>query len=50
MGTSVIKILLIEDNPGDTRLITEMLSDTELFNCALECTSRLSTAIDYLAG
>ena len=50
MDTDVIKILLIEDNPGDTRLIKEMLSDAELFNCILECTSRLSTAIDYLAG
>jgi len=50
MSTDVIRILLIEDNPGDMRLIKEMLSDAELFNCVLECTTRLSTAIAYLAG
>ena len=50
MHTDVIKILLIEDNPGDTRLIRKMLSDSELFNCVLECRSRLSTAIACLAG
>ena len=50
MSTGVIRILLIEDNPGDIRLIEEMLSDAELFNCVLECSSRLSTAIACLAG
>jgi PAS domain S-box-containing protein len=50
MDTDVIKILLIEDNPGDTRLIKEMLSNAELFNCVLECTARLSTGLEYLAG
>jgi PAS domain S-box-containing protein len=50
MATDIIKILLIEDNPGDARLIKEMLSDTELFNCVLECTTRLSTGFEYLAG
>jgi len=50
MDTDAVKILLIEDNPGDTRLIKEMLSGTELFNCVLECTTRLSTGLEYLAG
>lgn len=50
MNTDVIKILLIEDNPGDVRLIREMLSDAELFNCVLECTARLSSGLEYLAG
>jgi PAS domain S-box-containing protein len=50
MVTDVIRILLIEDNPGDTRLIKEMLSDSELFNCVLECTARLSAGLEHLAG
>jgi PAS domain S-box-containing protein len=50
MDVNIIKILLIEDNPGDTRLIKEMLSDTDIFNCELECTARLSKGLEYLAG
>lgn len=50
MNTEVIRILLIEDNPGDVRLIREMLSDAELFNCVLECTARLSAGLEHLAG
>ena len=50
MTADTVKILLIEDNPGDVRLIREMLSDAELFNCALECTARLSKGLEHLAG
>ena len=43
------RVLLIEDNPGDVRLIREMLSDGdgELFQ--LDCVDRLSLGLDYLS-
>src|SRR5690348_11441676 len=43
------RVLLIEDNPGDVRLIREMLSegDEELFQ--LDCVGRLSQGLEYLA-
>jgi diguanylate cyclase (GGDEF)-like protein len=42
-------VLLIEDNPGDTRLIREMLVDgaEELFR--LDCVTRLSQGLEYLS-
>jgi len=50
MDINTVKILLIEDNPGDVRLIKEMLSDTEIYDSVLECSSRLSSGLSYLAG
>jgi two-component system cell cycle sensor histidine kinase/response regulator CckA len=48
--TRPIRVLLVEDNPGDARLILEMLKDveTQLFN--LERVDRLETALERLSG
>ena len=44
-----IKILLIEDNPGDVRLIREMLSETGTrYN--IECVDRLSKGVERLTS
>ncbi len=40
-----IKILLIEDNPGDARLIQEMLAEAKNVSFDMECTDRLSTGL-----
>jgi len=54
MGNRHSRVLLIEDNPGDARLIREMLADGapgglmhETFD--LECADRLSTALERLS-
>ncbi len=45
----IIRVLLIEDNPGDVRLMQEMLSKTEDVTFALECSDRLSSGLERLA-
>jgi signal transduction histidine kinase/CheY-like chemotaxis protein len=42
-----MRVLLVEDNEDDAILIREELSET---NIKIECTERLSTALDRLAG
>jgi PAS domain S-box-containing protein len=42
------EILLIEDNPGDVRLIREMLAEVPGVSWELESTGRLSTGLKYL--
>ena len=42
-------ILLIEDNPGDTRLLREMLVDASDVPFDLECVERLSEGMERLA-
>jgi two-component system cell cycle sensor histidine kinase/response regulator CckA len=44
-----IKILLIEDNPGDVRLVREMLTDAGAQGITLEWVPRLSQGLEYLA-
>jgi signal transduction histidine kinase len=49
MGGEPIKVLLIEDNPGDTRLIKEMLAEARGACFELECADRLSSGLACLA-
>jgi len=44
---SMISILLVEDNPGDVRLIQEVFEDGKIFN-NLDITRDGEEAIDYL--
>jgi diguanylate cyclase (GGDEF)-like protein len=44
------RVLLIEDNPGDARLIREMLSEGEDGLFELDCVGRLSQGLEYLAA
>ncbi len=45
---TIVKVLLIEDNPGDARLIREMLSEGRGNSFNLECTERLHTGLERL--
>jgi two-component sensor histidine kinase len=48
MSTKKIKILLIEDNPGDVRLIREMMSEATDVIHTIECTGRLDEGLKRL--
>jgi len=48
MNSEAIKVLLIEDNPGDARLIREMLAEVRSAIFDLECADRLSTGLERL--
>ncbi len=50
MSDKAIKVLLIEDNPGDRRLIQEILTEAGGGAFDLECAERLSTGLEHLAG
>ncbi len=51
MKTSVpIRVLLVEDNPGDVRLLQAMLSKSEMVRFEMTHAGALSTAIECLAG
>jgi signal transduction histidine kinase len=45
----IIQVLLIEDNPGDARLIRDMLAEARGVLFDLECAARLSTGLERLA-
>jgi len=49
MTSEPIKVLLVEDNPGDVRLIREMLKEATTGWPALEDTPSLMTAVERLA-
>ncbi len=49
LETSPLKILLIEDNPGDARLIREMLLEASGAACVLESVACLSAGLQRLA-
>lgn len=44
----MIRVLLIEDNPGDARLIREVLSDTDNQNIELKWVDQLETGIELI--
>ncbi|MBI3585199.1 MAG: response regulator [Nitrospinae bacterium] len=46
----IIKVLVVEDNPGDVRLIQEMLKEGDYFRFKLTCVERLDEAIKQLDG
>jgi PAS domain S-box-containing protein len=48
--TSVVKILLVEDNPGDADLIREMLTEAGAVSFSVESVQRLSEAMSRLQG
>ncbi|MCK4789915.1 MAG: response regulator, partial [Desulfobacteraceae bacterium] len=50
MSGKAIRVLLIEDNPGDARLIREFLAEAEETVFTLECVDRLSTGLKRLAN
>ena len=49
MSSNPIKVLLVEDNPGDARLIKEILSEARGILFDVECADRLSRARKHLA-
>jgi len=49
MNAKPIKVLLIEDNPGDARLIREMLADARNLSVAMENAVSLSSGLERLA-
>jgi PAS domain S-box-containing protein len=49
MSDKPIQILLIEDSPGDARLIQEFLSEIRSNPYVLECADRLSEGLELLA-
>ncbi len=48
MAPNSIKVLLVEDNPGDARLVRELLIDAGANEFLLEHTSTLHDALDHL--
>jgi signal transduction histidine kinase len=49
MSNKAVKVLLIEDNPADTRLIREILAEAKGAPFKLECADRLATGLACLA-
>ena len=48
MADNPIRALLVEDNPGDARLIQEMLSEVGQTAFTLKCADKLSTGLECL--
>lgn len=50
MDEKQVKVLLVEDNPADVRLIQELLAEVPDAPFRLECVDRLSTALERVAA
>jgi PAS domain S-box-containing protein len=50
MNLDGIRVLLVEDNPGDARLFTELLRDAGASNLTMVHVDRLSAAMDHMHG
>ena len=50
MSESLIRVLLVEDNPIEARLIRGLLDGEPELTFRLECVGRLQAAIEYLDG
>jgi len=50
MRENILKVLLIEDNPGDARLVREMLAETTYVQSELTCCDTLSTGLEHLTN
>ncbi len=50
MSKQPIKLLLIEDNPGDARLLQEMLAEARAGSFDVKVAERLSTGLEQLAA
>ena len=48
MSTKPIQVLLVEDNPGDARLIREMLAEAQAQDFSVEWVSRLADGLERL--
>ena len=44
-----VKVLLVEDDPGDARLIREMLAASSEAEFAVECVERLAEGLEATA-
>ncbi len=49
MENELINVLLIEDNPGDTRLIRELFREVKGMTISFQCADRLSIGLERLA-
>ena len=49
MSSNEIKILLVEDNPGDARLIREMLAESQEVGFEIDWVTRLSEGLERLS-
>jgi len=49
-NSKILRILLIEDNPGDVRLIKEMLSESKMATFDVETADRLSSGLELIAN
>jgi PAS domain S-box-containing protein len=50
MADEIIKVLLVEDNPGDAFLIQELIKEVNTAKVELEAVEQLSEALKILAG
>ncbi len=50
MSNGTVRILLVEDNPGDARLIREMLAESQEPRFAIDWVTLLSAGLERLAG